>query len=103
MRAQDTTAIPPLTLGAAARLAARHNAGPLAADQRTQQARARIGESRAALLPYIAGRGTPQSERTYNTAPLFGFNFALNGKNLFPPTGEIVGPAHDITYEAVAA
>jgi|HubBroStandDraft_6_1064221.scaffolds.fasta_scaffold50095_2 outer membrane protein len=103
VRAQDTTAIPPLTLGAAARLAARHNAGPLAADQRTQQARARIGESRAALLPYIAGRGTPQSERTYNTAPLFGFNFELNGKNLFPPTGVIVGPAHDITYEAVAA
>jgi outer membrane protein len=101
--AQDTTAIPPLTLGGAARLAAHHNAGPLAASQRTQQAHARVRESRAALLPFVEGRGTPQSERTYNTAPLFGFNFELNGKNLFPPTGVIVGPAHDITYEAVAA
>jgi len=103
LHAQDTTAIPPLTLGAAARLAAKQNAGPLAANQRTQQAHARVGESRAALLPFVEGRGTPQSERTYNTAPLFGFNFALNGKNLFPPTGVIVGPAHDVTYEAVAA
>jgi outer membrane protein len=100
--AQDTLAIPPLTLGGAARLAAHQNAGPRAADQRTQEAHARVGESRAALLPYVAGRGTPQSERTYNTAPLFGFNFELNGKNLFPPTGVIIGPAHDITYEAVA-
>jgi outer membrane protein len=102
-RAQDTTAIPPLTLGGAARLAAHQNAGPLAANQRTQQAQARIGESRAALLPFVQGHGTIQSERTYNTAPLFGFNFELNGKDLFPPTGVIVGPAHDITYEAVAA
>jgi outer membrane protein len=101
--AQDTTALPPLTLGAAARLAAKQNAGPLAANQRTQQAHARVGESRAALLPFVEGRGTPQSERTYNTAPLFGFNFELNGKSLFPPTGVIIGPAHDITYEAVAA
>jgi outer membrane protein len=101
--AQDTTAIPPLTLGGAARLAARQNAGPLAANQRTQQAHARIGESRAALLPFVEGRGTPQSERTFNTAPLFGFNFAINGQNLFPPTGVVIGPVHDITYEAVAA
>ena len=101
--AQDTTALAPLSLGAAARLAAKQNAGPLAAYQRTQQAHARVGESRAALLPFVEGRGTPQSERTYNTAPLFGFNFELNGKNLFPPTGVIIGPAHDITYEAVAA
>ncbi|HZS58574.1 MAG TPA: TolC family protein [Gemmatimonadaceae bacterium] len=101
--AQDTIAIAPLTLGAAARLAAKQNAGPLAAYQRTQQAHARVGESRAALLPFVEGRGTPQSERTYNTAPLFGFNFELNGKSLFPPTGVIIGPAHDITYEAVAA
>jgi outer membrane protein len=90
-------------LGGAARLAAHLNAGPLAANQRTQQAHARVGESRAALLPFIEGHGTPQSERTYNTAPLFGFNFALNGHNLFPPTGVIIGPSHDITYEAVAA
>jgi outer membrane protein TolC len=54
-------------------------------------------------LPHIEGRGTPQSERTFNTAPLFGFNFEINGVNLFPPTGAVIGPVHEITYEAVAA
>ncbi len=100
--AQDTLAVPPLTLGSAARLAAHQAAGPQQAGARTQQSQARVREQRALLLPTVIGRGVPQSERTFNTAPLFGFNFEINGQNLFPPTGAIIGPVHEITYEALA-
>jgi outer membrane protein TolC len=63
----------PLTLGAAARLAAAQSAGSEAARFRTAQARARLTQSRSALLPTVSALAS-QNQRTFNTAS-FGISF----------------------------
>jgi outer membrane protein TolC len=86
--AHDTT----LTLGQAARLAAGQSAGAQAARFRTEQAAARVVQSRAALLPDVTGNASNGS-RTFNTAS-FGFSFpaAPGEEPLFPATGAVLGP-----------
>src|SRR5512146_2219756 len=62
-----------LTLGEAARLAAAQAATVQGAEQRADQARARVTESRSSLLPQLSA--SPNwSSRTVNSAS-FGFNF----------------------------
>ena len=50
-RTQDSSITHPLTLGDAARKAARNNASAIEARYRTEQANARITQSRSELLP----------------------------------------------------
>ncbi|HEU4643728.1 MAG TPA: TolC family protein [Gemmatimonadaceae bacterium] len=84
-RAQDTTLAHPLSLGDAARLAARQSASAQAARFRSEQAAARISQSRAALLPNFSVDAI-ESGHTINTAT---FGLELPGMN---PDGEIIGP-----------
>ncbi|HEX7940414.1 MAG TPA: TolC family protein, partial [Gemmatimonadaceae bacterium] len=84
-RAQDTTLAHPLSLGDAARLAARKSASAEAARYRAEQVAARVSQSRAALLPTLSVDAV-ESGHTLNTAT-FGFEFP--GMN---PNGEIIGP-----------
>ncbi|HEY8310916.1 MAG TPA: TolC family protein [Gemmatimonadaceae bacterium] len=101
--AQDTTATPTsqiptrITIGDAARIAARNSAPAQTAIVRVAEARARVQESRADLLPSINGAAS-QFTRTLNTAS---FGFSLPGLN---PNGQIIGPFHalDLRGSAVA-
>lgn len=86
--AQDTIVVGrPLSLGDAARLAARQSALAEAARFRAQQADARTVESRSALLPHLSAYGL-ESGTTFNTAA-FGFT-DFPGLN---PEGQVIGPA----------
>jgi outer membrane protein TolC len=86
-----------LTLGGAARLAAEKNAAPEAARLRTEQAEARVRQSKSALLPNISGDAV-EGERTFNSAS-FGINFAdpVTGRYMFDPNGVVLGPVR--TYD----
>jgi outer membrane protein len=86
-----------LTLGGAARLAAEKSAGPEAARLRTDQAEARVRQTKSAFLPDVSG-GIVEGERTFNSAS-FGINFAdpTTGKYLFDPNGQQLGPVR--TYD----
>lgn len=81
-----------LSLGDAARLAARQNGAVEVARARVAQADARVTQRRGALLPDLAA-GVAQSERTLNSAT-FGFSFAnpVTGQPLLRPDGELLGP-----------
>ena len=80
-----------LSLGDAARLAARRNGAIDVAQTRVAQAEARALQRRAALFPDIAA-GVQQGSRTINTAT-FGFAFRdASGRPLLRPDGEIIGP-----------
>ena len=83
-----------LTLGEAARLAAAQAAGVQGAQQRAQQALARVTESRAALLPQLSAAPNWTSH-TINSAS-FGFNFPAPAgeKPLLDPNGQIIGPVN---------
>jgi outer membrane protein TolC len=88
-----------LTLGGAARLAARRSAHALEATERARQARARTQQSRAAFLPNADALFTPVSTRTYNIAPQLGISFNIPGvPAIFDPKGQVVGPVNDINY-----
>jgi len=90
-----------LTLGGAARLAARRSAHALEATERARQARARTQQSRAAFLPNADALFTPVSTRTYNVAPQLGIAFNIPGvPALFDPKGQVIGPVNDINYGA---
>lgn len=81
-----------LSLGEAARLAAAQAAGVQGAQYRAAQARARVTESRSALLPQISA--VPNwTSHTLNSAS-FGFNFPAPAgeKPLLDPNGQIIGP-----------
>lgn len=81
-----------LTLGDAVRLAARQ--APLAesARFRAAQARARVGQRRADLLPNVSASAL-RSGRTFNTATLgIEFPTAPGQRPFFDPRGEIQGP-----------
>lgn len=81
-----------LSLGDAARLAAKQSGGVDVARQRVAQAEARVTQRRGALFPDLAA-GIAQAERNINSAT-FGFSFSnpVTGKPLLRPDGEIIGP-----------
>ncbi|MEO7217553.1 MAG: TolC family protein [Gemmatimonadaceae bacterium] len=74
-----------LSIGDAARMAARNTAPSQTAQIRVAEARARMRQSKAALLPSLDGSAS-QFTRTVNTAS---FGFSLPGLN---PNGQIIGP-----------
>ncbi len=86
----------PLTLGDAARLAARQSAATQIGALRVTEAEARVRERRAALLPNVTGAAT-DGQRTFNTAS---FGFSLPGLN---PNGEIIGPVRTVDFRARVA
>lgn len=81
-----------LTLGAAARMAADHGAGPEAARQRVAQAEARVRQRKGDFLPTVSG-AAGVNERTFNSAS-FGISFptAPGQQPLFDPDGQVLGP-----------
>lgn len=81
--------IRPLTLGDAARLAARESGPSVAAQYRAEQAHGRARESRSALLPRVSATFS-DGQRTFNTAT---FGIPLAGRD---PDGEIIGPVRTI-------
>ncbi|HWJ21226.1 MAG TPA: TolC family protein [Gemmatimonadaceae bacterium] len=99
-RAQDTTtaaAAPrPLSLGDAARLAARQGAIAEAARYRADEATARVRQARSALLPNLEAVAN-DGKRTFNTAS---FGLPLPG---FDPNGEVIGPVRTIDFRGRAA
>jgi outer membrane protein len=86
-RAQDSVITHPLTLGDAARMAARNNASAIEARYRTEQANARITQSRSDLLPSASGY-VQENGRSFNTAT-FGIPFPG-----FDPRGQVIGPVN---------
>ena len=84
----------PLSLGDAARLAARQSAVALGARLRADEAQARVRERRADLLPNVSSYAQ-QSSHTFNTAT-FGIDFpAPPGQPpLFDPAGQVEGPVN---------
>ncbi len=85
--AQTTT----LSLGDAARLAAKQNGQVDVVRTRVDAAEARVQQRRGALFPDIAA-GILQSGRTTNSAT-FGFAFRdATGKPLLDPNGQLIGP-----------
>jgi outer membrane protein TolC len=81
-----------ITLGDAARLAARQSAPAIEADLRTREAEARVIQRRADLLPSVSTSAL-ESGHTLNSAT-FGFDFpaAPGEKPLLDPDGQIIGP-----------
>ena len=97
--AQDTTAAPTtLTLGDAARLGARNAASAETARLRVAEAKARVTQRRADLIPSLNGTGT-EIRRTMNTAS-FGIAFptAPGEPPLFDPNGQVVPPFTNIDF-----
>lgn len=90
--AQDTLEVAPpraLTIGEAARLAARQSALAEAARYRADEASARVRQARAGLLPDV-GVSASDGQRTFNTAS---FGLPLPGLD---PNGEVIGPVRTV-------
>ena len=85
-----------LSLGEAARLAARQSNGVQTAEQRVAEAVARVRQSRAALLPELSANAL-QSGRTFNSVT-FGISLpsAPGQPPLFNPDGEVLGPVNTL-------
>ena len=85
-----------LSLGDAARLAARQSNGVQAAEQRVAEAVARVRQSRSALLPELSANAL-QSGRTFNSVT-FGISLpsAPGQPPLFNPDGEVLGPVNTL-------
>ena len=80
-----------LSLGEAARLAAKQSGAVDIARMRVEAAEARVVQRRGALFPDLAA-GIQQASRTTNSAT-FGFSFRdPQGRPLLNPNGEIIGP-----------
>ena len=81
-----------LTLGGAARLAAEKSATAEIGRLHAGQARDRVRQRRAELLPSLSA-ALSENERTFNSAS-FGISFrdAATGRYLFNPDGEVLGP-----------
>jgi outer membrane protein TolC len=90
--AQDTAIAHPLTLGDAARLAARRNSQAEQARDRADAATARITQRRSELLPQLSASAV-ESGATFNTAALFPPPFTFPG---IDPNGEVVGPLNSL-------
>ena len=78
----------PLTLGEAARLAARQSAATLVANARADQADARFMQRRGDLLPFLNATAS-EGERNFNSAS---FGVAFPG---LPPGGTVLGPVRN--------
>ena len=78
-----------LSLGDAARLAAKQSGPSVAAFYRSEQAKGRALESRSALLPHVTGSFS-DGQRTFNTAS-FGIPFPG-----FDPNGQVIGPVRTV-------
>jgi outer membrane protein len=85
-----------LSLGDAARLAARQSNAVQGAEERVNEARARVRQSRAALLPSLSADAV-QSGRTFNSVT-FGITLpsAPGQPPLFNPEGEVLGPVNTL-------
>ena len=85
-----------LSLGDAARLAARQSNGVLGALERVTEAQARVRQSRAALLPSLNADAV-QSGRTFNSVT-FGITLptAPGQPPLFNPDGQVLGPVNTL-------
>ena len=81
-----------LTLGDAARMAAKQNTSLDIVRARVAQADARVVQQKASLYPDVSAH-LQQAQRTTNTAT-FGFSFrdAATGNYLFDPHGQLLGP-----------
>ena len=99
VNAQDTVLAHPLTLGDAARLAARRNSQAEQARDRADAAAARVTQRRSELLPQLSASAV-ESGATFNTAALFPPPFAFPG---IDPAGEVVGPLNTLDMRARAA
>lgn len=89
-----------LSLGDAARLAAKQSAPALAADLRTREAEARVTQKRADLLPSL-NTSALESGHTLNSAT-FGFDFPTPAgeKPILDPGGQIIGPVNTLDVRA---
>jgi outer membrane protein TolC len=87
----DSVPMQPISLGDAARIAARQSGQAVGAQYRAEQARARANESRAALLPQVSASWA-DGQRTFNTAS-FGIPFPG-----FDPNGEVIGPVRTVDF-----
>ena len=89
-----------LSLGDAARLAAKQNAGAVAARYRAEQADARVTQRRADLLPN-ASASVLENGRTLNTAT-FGIDFPSppGQPPVFDPDGQLEGPVNILDSRA---
>lgn len=89
-----------LTLGDAARLAAKQSAPAIAAELRTREAEARVTQRRADLLPSF-NTSALESGHTLNSAT-FGFDFPTPAgeKPILDPNGQIIGPVNTFDVRA---
>jgi outer membrane protein len=89
-----------LSLGDAARLAAKQNGTAVAARFRAEQAGARVTQHRADLLPNVSASAL-ENGRTLNTAT-FGIDFptATGQPPVFDPNGELQGPVNTLDTRA---
>jgi outer membrane protein len=89
-----------LSLGDAARLAAKQNAGVVAARYRAEQADARVVQRRADLLPTVSASAL-ENGRTLNTAT-FGIDFPTppGQPPVFDPDGQLEGPVNILDARA---
>jgi outer membrane protein len=93
-----------LSLGDAARLAAKQNGAIDVARAKIAQADARVTQRRGALFPDLAA-AVQQSDRTLNSATFgFSFNNPATGRPLLRPDGELLGPIPtlDLRYRVQA-
>ena len=100
----STSAQTRLSLGDAARLAARQNGAVDVARAKVAQADARVTQRRGALFPDLAA-AVQQSDRTLNSATFgFSFNNPATGRPLLRPDGELLGPVPtlDLRYRVQA-
>jgi outer membrane protein len=99
VRAQESVPLV-LTLGDAARLAAKQSAPAIIAQLRTAEARAKVTQKRAELLPSLHTSAL-ESGHTVNSAT-FGFDFPTpeGEKPLLDPNGQIIGPVNTLDLRA---
>jgi outer membrane protein len=83
-----------LTLGEAARMAARQSAQVQGAQYRMEEAEARIRQRRSELMPRLSADAT-QGGRSFNTATLgIDFPTPAGQKPFFDPAGQVIGPVN---------
>jgi outer membrane protein len=88
---------PSLSLGDAARLAARQSAAAQGAALRVEQAEARVTQRRAELFPNLSALASG-NQRSFNTATLgLDFPTPVGQPPIFDPEGQVIGGVH--TYD----
>src|SRR6202171_5465362 len=94
--ASQQSAVLPLSLGDAARLAAQHSAMAQGARLRADEAEARVRQRKADLLPTVSSY-VQEAGRTFNTSTL-GIDFPTppGQKPVFDPRGQIEGPINTL-------